>query len=99
MERYFAFRDRAALRHSCRMGPGFRRAWEGGTPQKSGGSKSAAAVKLSDSMRTTLDFAAAVMPSVKCFVRRSGWITEEGEALVGVWSISVIKAVVRGVVR
>src|ERR1700761_2600387 len=98
MPRYFAFSDLAALRHSCSMGPGFRRAWEGGMPQKSGGSNSAAAAKFPDSISTTLDLAAAGMPSVKCLVSRSGVITCEGSDEGSVLSISVMNAVVRGVV-
>ena len=99
MQRYLAFNLRAVLRHSCNMGPGFRRVWEGGMPQKSGGSNRAAAVKSVDSISMTLDFAAVVMPSVKCLVSRSGVITWEGSAEGDVPSISVMKAVVRGVVR
>ena len=67
-------------------------------PEKSGGSKRAAQVKLSASMRMTLDLAAVGMPRLKCWCRRAevmGWA-----GLVGLtWSISVMKAVVSGVVR
>ena len=85
------------LRHSESMGPGVLRTCEGGMPQKSGGSMRAAAVRLGDVVvRRMLARQAVGMPREKCLCRRS---LERGEAgvVLGVPSISVMKAVVRGV--